>query len=80
MFLFPCVERDVEAEDQKTNEPKTVVSSGPLIMTAPEQLTAWPQELCWEQQVKKICNMKTVISSMKWKLDYNVGEKNSSVL
>ncbi|KAL4005918.1 hypothetical protein ACER0C_005631 [Sarotherodon galilaeus] len=32
--------RDVEAEDQKTNEPKTVVSSGPLIMTAPEQLTA----------------------------------------
>uniref|UniRef100_I3KBT7 Zona pellucida sperm-binding protein 4 n=1 Tax=Oreochromis niloticus TaxID=8128 RepID=I3KBT7_ORENI len=32
--------RDVEAEDQTTNEPKTVVSSGPLIMTAPEQLTA----------------------------------------
>uniref|UniRef100_A0A3B4EVJ6 Zona pellucida sperm-binding protein 4 n=1 Tax=Pundamilia nyererei TaxID=303518 RepID=A0A3B4EVJ6_9CICH len=32
--------RDVEAEDQNTNEPKTVVSSGPLIMTAPEQLTA----------------------------------------
>uniref|UniRef100_A0A3P9CT43 Zona pellucida sperm-binding protein 4 n=2 Tax=Maylandia zebra TaxID=106582 RepID=A0A3P9CT43_9CICH len=32
--------RDVEAEDQKTNEPKTVVSSGPLIMTSPEQLTA----------------------------------------
>lgn len=40
MFLFLCVERDVEAEDQTTNEPKTVVSSGPLIMTAPEQLTA----------------------------------------